>query len=53
MIKCLIVDDEQHAIDILVHYVEQCPQLQLVGTTNNPLEALKMAGELKPDLMFV
>lgn len=43
MISCIIVDDEQHAIDILVHYIGQTPQLQLVGSTTNPLEALKMA----------
>ena len=25
MINCIIVDDEQHAIDILDHYVKQTP----------------------------
>jgi DNA-binding LytR/AlgR family response regulator len=53
MIQCIIVDDEQHAIDILKHYVQQTPHLQLVGTTTNPLEALQMVNEKKPDLVFL
>lgn len=53
MISCIIVDDEQHAIDILVHYTSQTPQLQLVGTTTNPLEALKMVSDRKVDLVFL
>jgi two-component system, LytTR family, response regulator len=53
MISCIIVDDEQHAIDILVHYINQTPQLQLVGATTNPLEALKMVADQKVDLVFL
>lgn len=53
MIKCIIVDDEQHAIDILVHYVKQTPQLELAASFTNPLEALKMLGEQKIDLVFL
>ncbi len=53
MIKCIIVDDEQHAIDILVHYVEQTPLLQLAGTTTNPLEALQLIATQKIDLVFL
>lgn len=53
MINCIIVDDEQHAIDILVHYVSQTPQLRLVGTTTNPIEALQMVTEQKVELVFL
>jgi two-component system, LytTR family, response regulator len=53
MISCIIVDDEQHAIDILVHYVKQTPFLKLAGTTTNPIEALDMVGRLKVDLVFL
>ncbi len=53
MIKCIIVDDEQHAIDILVHYVEQTPLLQLAGNTTNPLEALQLIATQKIDLVFL
>jgi DNA-binding LytR/AlgR family response regulator len=53
MIHCIIVDDEQHAIDILEHYVKQVPYLQLSGTTTNPLEALQMVNTQKVDLIFL
>ena len=53
MINCIIVDDEQHAIDILVHYVNQAPQLSLVGCYLNPLEALSVVNEKKVDLVFL
>lgn len=53
MIKCIIIDDEQHAIDILVHYVSQTPFLHLAGTTINPIEGLQMVTELKVDLVFL
>jgi two-component system LytT family response regulator len=53
MINCIIVDDEQHAIDILVHYIKQTPYLNLVGSTTNPIEALEMVGTQKIDLVFL
>jgi DNA-binding LytR/AlgR family response regulator len=53
MINCLIVDDEQHAIDILVHYVSQTPYLYLAGTATNPMDALQMVNTQKVDLIFL
>lgn len=53
MINCIIIDDEQHAIDILEHYVKQTPQLHLVGTTTNPIEALQMVTEKNVELVFL
>ena len=53
MINCIIVDDEQHAIDILVHYVSQTPHLNLVGTSTNPIEALQLVATQKVDLVFL
>ena len=53
MIQCIIVDDEQHAIDILVHYVNQTPFLSLAGTTTNPIEAMDMVSKQKVDLVFL
>ena len=53
MINCIIVDDEQHAIDILTHYVGQTPQLRLAGSTTNPIEALQMVTDLKAELVFL
>ena len=53
MINCLIVDDEQHAIDILVHYVSQTPFLNLVATATNPIEALQIVNQQKIELIFL
>ena len=53
MINCIIVDDEQHAIDILIHYIGQTPYLNLVGTSTNPIEALQMVATQKVDLVFL
>jgi DNA-binding LytR/AlgR family response regulator len=53
MINCIIVDDEQHAIDILVHYVAQVPHLNLVATATNPMESLRIVASQKIDLVFL
>ena len=53
MINCIIVDDEQHAIDILDHYVKQTPHLQLLASFTNPIEALQLVGQQKIDLVFL
>src|ERR1044071_1440289 len=53
MINCIIVDDEQHAIDILVHYVKQTPHLNLVASYTNPIEALQLLTQEKVDLVFL
>jgi DNA-binding LytR/AlgR family response regulator len=53
MINCIIVDDEQHAIDILTHYVKQTPFLHLLAAATNPLNALQLVHENKVDLVFL
>ena len=53
MIRCIIVDDEQHAIDILDHYIKQTPHLQLLGSFTNPLDALAFLGQQPVDLVFL
>jgi DNA-binding LytR/AlgR family response regulator len=53
MINCIIVDDEQHAIDILVHYVNQTPHLNLAASFSNPIEALQLLTQEKIDLVFL
>lgn len=53
MIRCLIVDDEYDAIDVLKHYISQTPMLELVGATTNPVEALQIIASQKVDLVFL
>jgi len=40
MLSCIIIDDEQHAIDLLKSYIEKVSFLELRGTYNNPLNAI-------------
>lgn len=53
MINCLIIDDEQPAINIIAAYVEKVPYLNLVGTTTDPLEGLNLINETPIDLIFL
>ncbi len=53
MTTCIIVDDEQHAIDVLEHYVKQIPSLQLLASFTNPLRALELLNREKVDLLFL
>jgi two-component system LytT family response regulator len=53
MINCIVVDDEQHAIDILMHYIKQTPLLSAIATTTNPIEALQIIATQKVDLVFL
>ena len=53
MIKCFIVDDEPHAIDVLKHYILQVPFLKLEGSATNPLEGLQGVVAKEVDLLFL
>ncbi len=53
MINCLIIDDEQPAIDILIAYVEKAPYLNLVASTTSSIEGLEIVNKEKIDLIFL
>jgi DNA-binding LytR/AlgR family response regulator len=54
MITCYIIDDEAHAIQILTKYIEQTPGLELLGSSENPLEALQVFRETRyADITFI
>lgn len=53
MTNCIIVDDEQHAIDVLEHYVRQIPSLRLLASFTSPLQALELLNREKVDLLFL
>lgn len=50
---CIIIDDEQHAIDVLEHYVKQIPSLRLLASFTNPLDALQFLNRTPTDLLFL
>jgi len=51
--KCIIVDDEPAAHYVLINYIKQNPQLQLVAQCYNAIEATNYLRENKVDLMFL
>ena len=53
MIKCLIVDDEKPAINVLTKFVNETPYLTLVGSTTDVMEVPSMIKTHKADLLFL
>lgn len=51
--KCLIIDDEPPAIEVLKMYISTIDQIEVAGVCNNALEALRMLGENQVDLLFL
>ncbi len=52
-LKALIVDDEQPARNIIIHYLSSFSGIQVVGECSNGFEAIKLIRELKPDILFL
>jgi two-component system, LytTR family, response regulator len=52
-IKCLIVDDEPPAREVLKRYVEQLPMLHLTGECSNAIQAIGMLQQQHIDLLFL
>lgn len=53
MIRCVIIDDEQAAINVLKKYIGRLPNLELVGTETNPLLGIEIIRKEKPDVVFL
>lgn len=52
-IRCLAVDDEPLALDIIESYISKLPFLQLVTTCSSATEAMQVLQEEQVDLMFL
>ena len=52
-IKCLVVDDEPPALDVLKKYIESIPSLSLSGVCGNAVEALAILREQPIDILFL
>ncbi len=53
-ISAMIIDDEPMAISSLARMLQKhCPKVDVVATTQNPVEGLKEIKELQPDLLFL
>ncbi|GAB4038488.1 LytR/AlgR family response regulator transcription factor [Spirosoma gilvum] len=53
MIRCIAVDDEALALEVMENYVEKIPDLQLVRTCQSALSALQLLAQTPIDLMFL
>lgn len=51
--KCLVLDDEQHSIDILTDYVEKTPNLSLITAFKNPIDAISLIQTETIDIAFI
>lgn len=51
--RCIVVDDEPLAVDILTSYVDKLDSLELVGSMNNAIEAFNFLAENEVDLIFL
>ena len=49
----LIVDDETLARAVVKDHLTSHPEVQVIGECGDGFEAVRMAGELKPDLLFL
>ena len=52
-IKCLIVDDEELAQDVIENYISTIPTLKLVGRCDNAMEAISFLHNNRVDLLFL
>lgn len=51
-IKCLVVDDEEAAIEVIKHFISLIPYLELAGTYTSPVESLQAISTQRPQLVF-
>jgi DNA-binding LytR/AlgR family response regulator len=52
-IRCLIIDDEPPAREIIRRYIEQVPTLELTGECANAIQAFTLLQQQPVDLMFL
>ncbi|GGE53060.1 LytTR family two component transcriptional regulator [Pedobacter psychrotolerans] len=53
MIHCIIVDDEEHAIEVIQHYLKSVAAIHIVETFTNPIDALSFLSKTPIDLIFL
>jgi two-component system, LytTR family, response regulator len=53
LIRCLIIDDEPYAQEVIEEFIKKISFLQLIKKSNDAVEGLKDIDELKPDLVFM
>ena len=52
-ISCIIVDDEQPALEELNFLLNSIPEVKVIGQGRNGIEAIQLVEEFEPDLLFL
>src|SRR2546429_1867171 len=52
-ISAILVDDEKLASEELAYQLQEFPDIDIIATASNGLEALKLIEDLEPDLVFL
>src|ERR1700683_4271254 len=52
-ISAILVDDEKLASEELAYQLRDFPDIEVIATASNGLEALKLIEDLEPDLVFL
>jgi two-component system, LytTR family, response regulator len=53
MLRCIAIDDEPLALELLEDNISKVPYLELVATCSNPIEAMKVLQQQPVDLVFL
>ncbi len=53
MLKCVIIDDEKPAINVIESYIQKMPNLQLAGAATNPIIGIELIKQHKADVVFL
>jgi two-component system response regulator LytT len=53
VISAVLVDDEKLASEELAYQLKEFPDIEVVATASNGIEALKLIEDLEPDLVFL
>ncbi len=51
--KCIIIDDEPLAVDVIESYLQQIEGMEIVAKCNNPLEVITILNKHQVDLIFL
>jgi DNA-binding LytR/AlgR family response regulator len=52
-IKCFVLDDEPLASELMTDYIGRLPDLELVGVSNSPTQALSFLQQTQVDILFL
>lgn len=53
LVRCMIVDDEPLALELINSHISHIPQLEVIATATNPIDAIKLLKSESIDLLFI